>query len=185
MRKILVTYASKHQSTAEIACAIGELLQQTQDFQVDIRSVGAVETLGAYDVVILGSAVYMGQWHPEAASFLKRHERELAHRPVWLFSSGPTGQGDPAMLLKGWEFPEALQAVAMRIKPRNIALFHGRLEPSELNFLEQSAIRLVHAETGDFRDWTTIRAWAESIAQALQNESNEHSYDPNRKEISC
>jgi menaquinone-dependent protoporphyrinogen oxidase len=175
--KILVAYASKHHSTAEIACCIGELLQQSSDFQVDVRSVAGVETLGSYDAVILGSGVYMGQWQAEASHFLRQHEHELRQRPVWLFSSGPTGQGDPATLLKGWEFPETLQAVAMRIKPRGTTLFHGRLDLAELNFLEQSAIKLVHAPTGDYRDWTTIRAWAASIAQALHGELYPHHVD--------
>ncbi len=174
MIKILVAYASKHHSTAEIACCIGELLQQQEDFRVDISSVEGVEAIAPYDAVILGSGVYMGQWQPEASRFLKQYERELTQRSVWLFSSGPTGQGDPSTLLKGWEFPEALQAVAMRIKPRNIALFHGRLDLTGLNFVEQSAIKLIHAQTGDFRDWAAIRLWAESIGQALHEEARQH-----------
>ena len=177
MTKILVAYASKHHSTAEIANVIGEVLQCSDELQVDIRSVEVVEDIALYDAVILGSAVYMGQWQATATDFLKKYEQELEQRPVWLFSSGPIGQGDPATLLKGWQFPEALQAIAMRIKPRNIALFHGKLDPNTLNFLERSTIKLVHAKTGDSRDWTAIRAWAENIAQALVVET--------RKESSC
>ncbi len=167
MIRILVAYASKHHSTEEIAQAIGEVLGQSEGVQVNVCSVEAVENVMPYDVVVVGSAVYMGQWQSAATTFLKRHEHELSERSVWLFSSGPTGQGDPATLLKGWEFPAALQATAMRIKPRGIALFHGKLDPAELNFLEHSVIKLVHTETGDFRDWTAIRAWAEQIVEAL------------------
>jgi menaquinone-dependent protoporphyrinogen oxidase len=167
MTRLLVAYASKHHSTAEIAEAIGEVLAQTNDVQVDIRSVETVEEIAAYDVVVVGSAVYMGQWQSAASAFLKQHERELSERPVWLFSSGPTGQGNPLTLLQGWDFPEALQATAMRIKPRGIALFGGRLDPADLNFLEQSAVKLVRAETGDFRNWAEIRAWAAQIVEAM------------------
>ena len=170
MTKLLVVYASKHHSTAEIAWAIGELLQQSNDVQVDIRSVEVVEDISPYDAVIVGSAVYMAQWQATAVDFLKKHELELAQRPVWLFSSGPIGQGDPATLLKGWEFPEALQALATRIKPRDIALFHGNLDPTELNLLERSAVKLIHAKFGDSRDWNMIRVWAGSIAQVLRTE---------------
>jgi len=46
------------------------------------------------DAVVLGSAVYMRRWRPEARRFLRRFRRELAHRPFWVFSSGPVG--DPA-----------------------------------------------------------------------------------------
>jgi hypothetical protein len=30
-------------------------------------------------------------------------------------------------------------------------------------------IRAVRAQTGDFRDWTAIAAWAEEIADVLRN----------------
>ena len=50
----------------------------------------AVAGLG-YDVVIVGSAVYMNRWQPDALAFLRRFEAELTARPTWLFSSGPTG----------------------------------------------------------------------------------------------
>jgi menaquinone-dependent protoporphyrinogen oxidase len=167
MTHILVAYASKHHSTAEIAEVVGEVLRQGDGLEVDVRPVDEVRRLAPYDAVVVGSAVYMGQWQSAAAAFLKRHERELSERPVWLFSSGPTGQGDPSTLLHGWEFPEALQATAMRIKPRGITLFGGKLNPANLNILEQSAIKLVRAETGDFRNWSEIRAWAEQIVEAL------------------
>jgi menaquinone-dependent protoporphyrinogen oxidase len=173
MTRILVAYASKHHSTAEIADAIGEVLRHKTGAQVDVRSVETVNDAAPYDVVVVGSAVYMGQWQHTATDFLKRYERELSERPVWLFSSGPTGQGDPATLLRGWEFPEALQATALRIKPRGIGLFHGKLDPDELNFIEQAAIKLVHAEMGDFRDWAMIRLWAEQIVEALEAQSVE------------
>jgi len=127
MSHILVAYASKHNSTAEIANAIGEVIQESNTSQIAIVPVETVEDITPYDAVILGSAVYAGQWQSNAADFLKKHETELANRPVWLFSSGPIGEGDPKDLLKGWTFPDALKPVAERIKPRDIALFHGNL----------------------------------------------------------
>jgi menaquinone-dependent protoporphyrinogen oxidase len=168
MTYILVTYASKHNSTAEIAKAIGEVLQQTNAAQVDILPVEEVKDITAYDAVILGSGVYAGQWQSKAADFLKAKETELAQRAVWLFSSGPTGDDDPNGLLKGWKFPEALQPIADRIKPHDIAVFSGKLDPTKLNLVERLVVKGVNAPTGDFRDWDVIRGWAYNIAQALQ-----------------
>jgi menaquinone-dependent protoporphyrinogen oxidase len=167
MIQILVAYASKHDSTAEIAHVIGNLLRESGNTQVDIRSVDVVENLKPYDAVVLGSAVYAGQWQSEAADFLKRFERELAQRRVWIFSSGPTGQGDPNTILKGWEFPQALKPIVDRIKPRDVIVFHGKLDPNKLNFLEKMVVKGVKAPMGDYRDWELIRAWATSIAEAL------------------
>jgi menaquinone-dependent protoporphyrinogen oxidase len=171
MTKVLVAYASKHRSTAEIAQAIAEVLRQSPALEVDIRSVEIVGNVSTYDAVVLGSAVYAGQWQSVAAAFLRKHEAELARRPVWLFSSGPTGEGDPKTLMKGWNFPEQLQPLAERIRPRDIILFHGNLDPNRLNFLEQFVVKGVHAPMGDSRDWNMIRAWAAGIAQTLEAET--------------
>jgi menaquinone-dependent protoporphyrinogen oxidase len=168
MTKILVAYASKHNSTAEIADAIGEVLRESGGLQVDIQSVEAVKDITVYDAVVLGSAVYAGQWQGEAADFLKQHEQELAQRPTWLFSSGPTGEGDPKALMKGWEFPEALRPIAERVKPRDVAVFHGNLDTDKLSMLERLMVKGVKAPMGDFRDWNLIRAWASGVAQALK-----------------
>jgi menaquinone-dependent protoporphyrinogen oxidase len=167
MTRVLVAYATKHHSTAEIALAIAEEIRKFPQLVVDLELVEDVKNIAPYEVVVLGSAVYMGQWRDEAAYFLKKHEQELAQRSVWLFSSGPTGDGDPKTLLKGWVFPESLQPYADCVKPRDIALFHGRLEPDWLNLFEKAAIKFVGAQAGDSRDWNLVRNWAKGIAQAL------------------
>jgi hypothetical protein len=92
-----------------------------------------VKDLGAYSAVVLGSAVYIGSWRKEAVKFLRANEKALADRPVWLFSSGPTGEGNLVELLKGWCFPTLLQPIADRIQPRDIAVFHGVVDINNMN----------------------------------------------------
>ena len=117
--------------------------------------------------MVLGSAVYAGMWRKPAVAFLVANENALAERPVWIFSSGPTGEGDPVELVKGWRFPEAHRAVADRIKPREMAVFHGAIDTSKLNLFEKLITKMVKAPAGDYRDWDAITAWASSIAGAL------------------
>jgi menaquinone-dependent protoporphyrinogen oxidase len=167
MKNVLVTYASKSGSTAEIANKIAEVLRSKGE-NVSVQPAENVTDLNPYNAVVLGSAVYVGHWMKEAVEFLEKHEAALSTRPVWIFSSGPTGQGDPVERMHGWRFPEAQQALADRIKPRDIVLFHGQIETHNLNFGEKLMIRALGAPTGDFRDWATITAWAEGIAQALR-----------------
>lgn len=165
--RVLVTYASKYGATAEIAEKIGELLRAA-GLQTDVLPVKKVSDLTPYQAVVLGSAVFIGQWRKEAVAFLKDNENALAERAVWIFSSGPTGKGDPLELLKGWRIPPALQPVVGRIKPRDITVFHGALIERKLNVIEKWLIKNVKAEYGDFRDWAAINAWAKSIAEALK-----------------
>jgi len=164
---ILVAYASKYGATREIAEKIGEVLRQA-GLQADVLPAGGVRDLTPYKAVILGSAVYIGQWQKEGVKFLQAKEKSLADRPVWLFSSGPTGEGDPVEILKGWRLPDALQPVADRIRPRDIAVFGGYVNTDKLNFIEKTMIKNVKAAVGDFRDWNAIVSWATTIADALK-----------------
>lgn len=167
-KNILVAYASELGATKEIAEKIGDVLRQ-QGLQADVAPVDGIRDLTSYQAVILGSAVYIGSWPKKAAAFLKANEKALAERPVWMFSSGPTGEGDPVALVEGKRVPAALQPVVDRIHPRDVAVFHGNIDPQKLNFLQKWAIKnVVKKPFGDFRDWEMIAAWTTSIAGALK-----------------
>jgi menaquinone-dependent protoporphyrinogen oxidase len=166
-KPVLVAYATKYGATAEIAEKIGEVLRQA-GVGAQVLAADRVDDLSSYGAVVLGSAVYIGRWRKEAAKFLQAHEAELAARPVWLFSSGPTGEGDPVELTQGWRFPGKLQPIADRIAPRDIALFYGATDATKLNFLERWMLKNVGAPAGDYRDWQAIDVWASAIAEELK-----------------
>jgi menaquinone-dependent protoporphyrinogen oxidase len=165
--QILVVYASKYGATREIAEKIGHVLEEG-GFEVDVLPVTEVRDLTPYQAVILGSAVYVGKWMPAACEFLIEQERGLAQRPVWLFSSGPTGEGDPVDLLEGWRLPADQKAVIDRIHPRDIAVFHGNIDAHRVNFIEKTAVKALKKPFGDFRDWKAVTSWAGLIAEALK-----------------
>jgi menaquinone-dependent protoporphyrinogen oxidase len=167
MDKVLVAYASKYGATKEIAEKIGQLLHDN-GLDVDVLSVKQVDKLEPYGAVVLGSAAYIGQWRKEASRFLKDNMNTLAEKPTWLFSSGPTGEGDAVELMKGWRYPGRLQQSIDRIKPRDITVFHGVLKSEKMNFLEKWMIKNVKSPLGDFRDWEAITKWAENIAEELK-----------------
>jgi len=164
---VLIAYATKYGATAEIAGKIGEVLQQA-GLNVEVLSADKVTDVTSYQAVVLGSAVYAGQWRGDAVKLLETHEPQLTARAVWFFSSGPTGQGDPAELMKGFRFPAAQQPIADRIQPRDIAFFHGAIDMKKLNLAEKLLVKGIKAPTGDYRDWNAITAWAAGIADALK-----------------
>jgi len=125
---VLVAYATKHGATAEIANCIANALADAH-LNVTVELADRVDDLTRYEAVVLGSAVYAGSWQKDAAHFLSAHEAALGSRQVWLFSSGPTGEEDAATTMHGWRFPEALQPLANRIKPHDIAIPAGGFHP--------------------------------------------------------
>jgi len=165
--KVLVAYATKYGATADIAEKIGQVLRQA-GLHADVLPTDSVSDITLYKAVVLGSGVYAGQWRKEAVRFLEANEKTMAEIPVWLFSSGPTGEGDPVQLMKGWRFPEAQQPIADRIQPRDIALFHGELDMKKLSFAEKLIVKGIKAPVGDFRDWDSITSWAAAIADELK-----------------
>ena len=165
--KTLVAYASKHGMTAEIAGKIGETLRQS-GLQVDVLPVKSVKDAAIYKTVVLGSAVYIAMWRKDMVKFLEKNEKLLSERPVWLFSSGPMGEGDPIELSQGWRFPAAQKSLIERIKPRDVAIFHGVIDIKKMGFLEKWVLKNVKAPAGDFRDWNAIALWSASIADALK-----------------
>lgn len=169
--QVLVAYATKHGSTGEIARRIAQTLSLS-GVPAEAREVSVVTEPTRYHSIVLGSAVYAGHWLAEAAQLLENNEAALVSRPVWLFSSGPTGHGDPSALLDGWRFPANLEALAERIHPRDITIFHGAIDPAKLGLGERLMIKAVRGATGDFRDWAMIDSWAGTIAKEIKELSN-------------
>lgn len=167
MTRVLVAYASKYGATAEIAARIGATLREA-GLAVDVQEVASAPAVDGYDVVLLGSAVYAGQWMRSASEFLRQHVEALAAKPVWFFSSGPTGDGDPAELMKGWTFPQTLEPEKEQVGPRGVAFFHGSIDMNKVHFGERMIVKALRAPTGDYRNWGMINDWVQEVVAALQ-----------------
>jgi menaquinone-dependent protoporphyrinogen oxidase len=159
--RTLVTYASKHGSTREIAQAIGCRLTE-RGLDVEVRPVGEAGDVAGFGAVVLGSAVYLGSWRKEAGAFLERNRATLREIPVWLFSSGPIGD-DP----KDEPLTEKQRRQLEAVGARSHRVFGGTLDADELGFLERTAIRAAKLPVGDYRSWDDIQRWADEIADAL------------------
>jgi menaquinone-dependent protoporphyrinogen IX oxidase len=108
-RRVLVSAASLHGATAEIAQAIGQTLSE-QGLTVRVIPPGDVRNLDGCDAVIVGSAVYMGHWLDPAKDLVNRFHEALTDRPVWLFPAVRSGS-QPASWPSRWTkipltFPE-------------------------------------------------------------------------------
>jgi menaquinone-dependent protoporphyrinogen oxidase len=157
MSSVLVAYASKHGATVGIASAVADTLNAC-GLQATCREANAIDSLDGYDAVILGSAVYMKRWRPEARHFLRHHQARLRELPFWVFSSGPVG--DPAKDNAGWLEPPRTIAKAVALGARDHKVFGGVAQG-------RMAAGLPEAHR-DRRDWDEIRTWAEGIAAGLR-----------------
>jgi menaquinone-dependent protoporphyrinogen oxidase len=88
--RVLVTAASRHGGTLDVADVIARALAAA-GFEADLRPPDEVASVREYGAVVIGSAIYYGQWLPTAIDLIRRHHEAMAGLPVWLFSVGPAG----------------------------------------------------------------------------------------------
>jgi menaquinone-dependent protoporphyrinogen oxidase len=168
--RILVTYASRMGSTAEIAEAIGKSLSQN-DMNVDVLPMQDVKDITAYSAVVVGSAIRQAKWLPEAMQFIQDHRAELARKRVATFTVCITlamsNSDQYRQAVREWIAP-----VRTHVKPISEGLFAGMLNFTKLPFsFDTLKFRLVVAlgifPKDDRRDWKAIHDWAESLCPRL------------------
>lgn len=173
--KVLVAYASRHGATAGIAERIAKRLER-DGHPATAQRVDEVSSVGEYDAVVLGAGVYVGRWQKGAAEFASKHQKALAARPVWLFSSGPLGTDpvdkDGRDILESSR-PKEFASLDASIRPLGDQVFFGAFDPdSPPQGVGERVIRALPAArsmlpSGDFRDWDAIDEWADTIAARL------------------
>jgi len=157
MNKILVTYATRAGSTFEVAARVAEVLRAA-GATVDVKPVPAVHELKGYDAVIVGSAIRMGHWLPEAVGFVQAHRETLSHIPTAYFLvSGFLRDDTPEMQRKVLAYLDPVRKI---LEPTSIGMFAGKMDYSEMDGLDRSIAEAVSSSEGDWRNWEAIRGWA-------------------------
>jgi menaquinone-dependent protoporphyrinogen oxidase len=159
-KRILVTYATRAGSTVEIAAAIGEAMSK-RGFAVDVKPVQEKPSLEGYQGVLMGSAIRMGNWLPEATDYIKANQQALNKMPVALFT----------VHLQNIEDDETSRAARLAylnpIRPllnkAEEVYFNGKMDFSRLSFFDRIIAKMVKAVETDKRDWNKIRSWVPAI----------------------
>ncbi len=167
--KILLTYASQGGSTAQIAEEIGQTLA-SKGAVVSVLPVQQVTDLRAYQGVVIGSAVHSGKWMPEAMAFIEDHRSTLRQIPTAVFQV--------CMMLAAANeqykkmVPDWFTPLRVQIPPVAEASFAGALSPDHYSKIsDKLGLRIflaaIKLKAGDYRDWSSICAWAEQIHPLL------------------
>lgn len=160
--RILVAYATRTGSTVGVAEALGQTLNE-RGYAVDVKPIQDNPDLGAYQKVILGSAVNGAQWLPEAVDYVKNHQEALQQVPVALFCVHIMNLGDSESSQKNRQ--AYLNAVRPLVNPMAEAFFAGMgMNPAETPAFVRWFYRTFKiGGEGDCRDWDAIRSWAKTV----------------------
>jgi menaquinone-dependent protoporphyrinogen oxidase len=162
--KVLVSAASRHGATTEVAATIAAALTAAGADAVAVVP-SEVTGIDGFDAAVIGSAVYVGRWLEPARELLEQHRDALSRIPVWLFSSGPVGHPP-----KPVEDPIDVPAMVALVGAREHRLIPGRIDKKRLGLGEKAILAAVRAPEGDFRPWPEIDAWAVEIAGVLRGD---------------
>lgn len=165
--RVLVAYASRAGSTGGVAEAIAEVLCQ-EDLAVDLRLARDVSDVSAYRAVVVGSAIYMGQWMSEAADFLAAHQDTLRKIPVACFTVCLTLKDDTEENRRTVAaYLDPVRERVPQVRPVDVGLFAGRLQGDNLSALYRLIVKAMDLPEGDYRNWTAIQAWAQKLPRLL------------------
>jgi menaquinone-dependent protoporphyrinogen oxidase len=166
-KKVLVAYASKYGSSGGVADAIGKELC-SKGVAADVVLIKNAGNISSYQGVVIGSAIYMGKWMPEAVDFVKKNRDVLRQVPVAYFLvcmtlARPTEKNRAEVL----SYMDPVLKAVPEIKPVGIGTFAGALDYNNLSWLNKKILKSKGSPEGDFRDWTAIRTWAEGLCSPL------------------
>jgi menaquinone-dependent protoporphyrinogen oxidase len=165
--KVLIAYGSRLGATEGIAERIGEVLR-ADGLTVSVQPAAGAGPIEDYEAAIVGGGIYAGHWHKSVKEFVDDNAGALGNMPVWLFSSGPVGQrATESVPIDAVE----VAGMAARIHARGHTVFLGALDRSRVDTSDLSGLERLVTRTflpqGDWRDWSTIEAWAHAIAREL------------------
>jgi len=159
-KHILVTYATKAGSTAEVARTIALRLEQ-RGFMVDLKNIEQKPNLEGYDFIVIGSAVRMGKWLPQAVDFIKNNTAYFSKIPHALFTVHLLNvEEDEVSRTNRLAY---LDSIRPWVKPLAEAFFAGSMDFSRLSVLDKFVAKMVKAVEEDRRDWVTIQNWADTL----------------------
>ena len=165
--RILVAYATRAGSTAEVADAIGKKLA-AGGTMVDVKPVEKVQSIDGYLGVVLGSAIRFGSPLPEMTDFVYTHKDELHKLPVAYFIVCFILRENTEENRKTAN--AYLDPLRAEVTPVDVGLFAGKMDYSKLSSWETFIIKhIVKAPEGDLRDWQQINDWAANLLPKLQN----------------
>jgi menaquinone-dependent protoporphyrinogen oxidase len=170
--RVLVTYATRYGSTAEVAEAVAATLREDFSLDAELQPMRSVRSLEGYCAVVLGMPLYVGSWPNEADRFLLRHHTALTRKRIAIFALGPVSHDAEEQRASREQLERELGHYPW-LTPVAVQLFAGKFDPAALRFPDNLLTTLpaspLHDQTGgDLRDWEAIRAWAHALVAELQ-----------------
>jgi menaquinone-dependent protoporphyrinogen oxidase len=172
--KALIVYGTRGGATKQIADEMSKVLGG-QGYAVTVKDAGDTRDIdvSTFDLIIVGSSVWMGSWKKEAVTFVKKNANVLLSKKVALFSSGIAGD-DPTKMDEANKCTAKTASQFPAVKPLATAYFGSYIDFNNPNLFVRfmsSGLKKGYENKGidtskpvDRRDWDAIRKWTADVA---------------------
>jgi menaquinone-dependent protoporphyrinogen oxidase len=128
--------------------------------------------INQYDKIVIGASIRYGAHHPHVYAFIKKNEYILKHKPSAFFSvnlvARKPGKSEP-------ETNPYMKIFLKKIlwKPKEAAVFAGKINYPEYGFIDRHIIRLIMWMTkgptsfktvAEFTNWAEVDAFGKRIS---------------------
>ena len=174
MSRILIIYSTTDGHTRKISQRLQQVIEQ-QNHQIKIVSINdeADVDLTLFDKIVVGASIRYGKHSPHIYQFIKRNQLILESMPNAFFSVNVVArkaekcQADTNPYLKKF-----LKQIAW--KPKQLAVFAGKIDYPKYSFWDRSIIRLIMWITKgptdpktvkEFTNWQQVEAFGRVISE--------------------
>lgn len=171
--KLLILYASRRGSTAEVAKRIADIMGESA-LDVDLCRVDDFSgDMSDYDAYIFGTNIYNGMWNHSLTEKIRLSLNSIRQKPVWGWAMCiRIMEEDAEAYLRRDYMPATL---IPRINLQGFKFFAGKLLYEDINLEERwtlsvryDGMREPNEFNGDYREWDRIEAWARSVASQIR-----------------
>jgi len=174
MARILILFSTTDGHTREICTRLQRQLENAGHQVVVVPVTEAPDIdLALFDKFVIGASIRYGKHSPAVHDFIKRNQAVLESRPNAFFSVNVVARKPEK------NRPETnpyLQKFLRRIswRPRELAVFAGKLDYPRYGFLDRQMIRLImwmtHGPTDpdavvEFTDWEQVEAFGRVVSE--------------------
>jgi len=138
MNKTLIIYHSKYGTTKKVAVSISEKLKGDSSIALFSLKENENPDIQDFDIVILGTSIYMGQASKKMRTFCKTNESALLEKKIGLFACGMHPDKEQQEKELKDAYPKMLQDNAIAV-----GFFGGAFLFEQMNFLERAIIKKI------------------------------------------
>ncbi len=174
MARILIVYSTTDGHTREICNRLRRVIEQ-QEHQVTLVPVAEVADadLEPCDKIVVGASIRYGKHSPRIVDFIERNAQVLNRKTSAFFSvSVVARKPEKNQPHTNPYVRKLLRKISWR--PREVAVFAGRIDYPSYGFLDRMVIRGIMWLTGgptdpkavvEFTDWRQVEAFGSLIAK--------------------